>query len=54
MCFADACKAVERQIMHRVGYGFKYLFEWYPYSPPFFRRFEIQPDGSRKQLPDSL
>lgn len=45
----DALKAVNAQVIMRVKSGFKYQFEWYPYAPPFFRRFEIRPDGMRKQ-----
>lgn len=45
----DIHEAVEKQVMLRVRDGFKYQMEWYPYEPPFFRKFEIQPDGTKKQ-----
>ena len=44
----DVHEEVQRQVMVRVKSGFKYQMEWYPYEPPFLRRFEIQPDGTRK------
>jgi hypothetical protein len=40
---------VKKQVMVRVGTGYKYQLEWYPYEPPFYRKFEIQPDGTRKR-----
>jgi hypothetical protein len=46
----DAFVGIERQKMLRVREGFKYQMEWDPCEPPFFFcRFEIQPDGTRKQ-----
>jgi hypothetical protein len=45
----DAYKGVEAQIMLRAREGFRYLFEWYPFVPPFFRKFEIQPNGTKKE-----
>jgi hypothetical protein len=39
---------VKKQVMVRVGYGFKYQFEWDPFAPPFYNKYEILPDGSRK------
>jgi hypothetical protein len=45
----DAFNAVDAHVMARAKSGFKYLFEWYPYEPSFFRRFEIQKDGTRKR-----
>jgi len=42
---------VKEQVMVRVRSGFKYQMEWDPYlpTPPFFRKYEIQPDGTRKE-----
>jgi hypothetical protein len=40
---------VKKQVMVRVRHGFKYQFEWDPFAPNFFRKFEIQPDGSRRE-----
>ena len=45
----DIHAEVKKQVMVRMRSGFKYQMEWYPYEPPFFRKFEIQPDGTRKQ-----
>jgi hypothetical protein len=42
-------QAIKKQVMVRVRSGFKYQMEWYPYGPPFYQKFEIQPDGTRKQ-----
>ena len=38
---------IKKQMMVRVRDGFKYQLEWYPYEPPFYRKFEIQIDGTR-------
>lgn len=46
----EAHTAVERQVMVRVKSGFKYLFEWSPYGPPWFERCEVLLDGTRKEL----
>lgn len=40
---------IKKQMMVRVRNGFKYQLEWYPYEPPFYQKFEIQPDGSKRQ-----
>jgi hypothetical protein len=42
---------VKKQVMVRVQSGFKYQMEWDPYrtTPPYFSKFEIQPDGTRKE-----
>lgn len=40
---------VKKQVMVRVKHGFKYQLEWDPFAPAYFRKFEIQPDGSRKE-----
>jgi hypothetical protein len=41
---------VKKQVMVRVKSGFKYQMEWDPCAfPSFFRKFEIHPDGTRKE-----
>jgi len=40
---------VKKQVMLRVAHGFKYQFEWDPFAPNFFRKYEIQPDGTRRE-----
>ena len=45
----DVKTEVKKQVIFRAQTGFKYQFEWYPYEPPFYRKYEIQPDGSRKR-----
>lgn len=40
---------IKKQMMVRVRNGFKYQLEWNPYEPPFYQKFEIQPDGSKRQ-----
>jgi hypothetical protein len=45
----DAFKVIEAQVMVRVRAGFKYQLEWSPMSRAGFRRFEIQPDGTKKE-----
>ena len=37
------------QVTLRVRSGFKYQLEWDPMSPTHFRKFEIQPDGSKEE-----
>lgn len=50
-CFSvsDIHHEIERQVMLRVKEGFKYQLEWYPYEPPFYRKYEIALDGTRKR-----
>jgi hypothetical protein len=43
----DLHDEIKKQAMVRVRGGFKYQMEWYPYEPPFFRKYEIAPDGTR-------
>jgi hypothetical protein len=45
----DILEEVQKQVMVRVRNGFKYQLEWFPYEPPFYRKFEIQLDGTRKR-----
>jgi len=45
----DLHDEIKKQVMVRVRGGFKYQMEWYPYEPPFFRKYEIAPDGTRKR-----
>jgi len=40
----DLHDEIKKQVMVRVRCGFKYQMEWYPYEPPFFRKYEIAPD----------
>ena len=40
---------IEKQVMVRARSGFKYLLELYPYGPPFYQKYEIQSDGTRKE-----
>ena len=42
---------VKKQIRVRVKSGFKYQMEWDPF-PPFYRKFEILMDGTKKRMPD--
>jgi hypothetical protein len=46
----EVYEQIGRQVMVRVQSGFKYQLEWDPFiGPPFFRMYEIQPDGSKKE-----
>ena len=49
-CFSidDIHDEIKRQMMIRVKEGFKYQLEWYPYEPPFYRKYEIGLDGVKK------
>jgi hypothetical protein len=49
-CFSmnDIHDEIKRQVLTRVEQGFKYQLEWYPYQPPFYRKYEIASDGKRK------
>jgi hypothetical protein len=49
LSFEEVQVEIKNQMMVRVRNGFKYQFEWYPYEPPFYRKFEIQLDGTRKR-----
>jgi hypothetical protein len=46
----EAHIAVEKQVLVRVKSGFRFLFEWSPYGPPWFKRYEIMSDGTHKEL----
>jgi hypothetical protein len=50
-CFSidDIHGEIKRQMMSRVKEGFKYQLEWYPYELPFYRKYEIALDGTRKR-----
>jgi hypothetical protein len=40
---------IKKQVMVRVRHGFKYQLEWDPFAPNYFLKFEIQPDGTKKE-----
>jgi hypothetical protein len=42
---------VTKQVLLRVKEGFKYQMEWYPYEPPFYRKYELSTDGAKKRYP---
>jgi hypothetical protein len=46
----EAHAEIEMQVRARAQSGFKYLFEWSPFGPPFCNRYEIMPDGTHKKL----
>ena len=46
---AEVHELVRKQVLRRASEGFKYQLEWYPYEPPFYRRFEILDDGTKKR-----
>jgi hypothetical protein len=45
----EVFEQIERQVMVRARSGFKYQLQLYPYGPPFYQKFEIQPDGTKKE-----
>lgn len=47
----EAHKQCDEQVMFRVRSGFKYLFVLDPYDAPWYRRFEVSPDGKRTEIP---
>ena len=51
-CFSldDVLVEVQKQVMRRVGQGFKYQFEWEPMAAPLWhKKYEIASDGTRKE-----
>jgi hypothetical protein len=51
MTIDDVFKAVDAQVLFRAKTGFKYLFTTNFVRPPYQIRYEILPDGARKELP---
>jgi hypothetical protein len=47
----EVYKQCDEQVMFRVRSGFKYVFVLHPYDAPWYRRFEISPDGKRTEIP---
>jgi len=51
MTIGDVFKAVDTQVLFRAKTGFKYLFTTDFVRPPYRIRYEVLPDGTRRQLP---
>ena len=50
LSITDVLVEVEKQVMRRVREGFKYQLEWDPMAAPqWYRKYEIAPDGTRKE-----
>ena len=47
----EAHTQCNEQVMVRVGHGFKYLFIHDFLDAPWFRRYEVLPDGKRREIP---
>jgi hypothetical protein len=47
----EAHKQCDLQVMLRVRNGFKYLFVHDFLDAPWYRRYEVLPDGSRREIP---
>jgi hypothetical protein len=47
----EAFEAIDRQVASRARSGFKYMFTRDFFDPPFFKKFEILPDGTQRELP---
>jgi hypothetical protein len=51
MTIEDVFEAVDAQILFRAKSGFKYLFTTNFVRPPYRIRYEVFPDGTRRELP---
>jgi hypothetical protein len=47
----EAHKQCDEQVMLRVRNGFKYLFVHDILDAPWYRRYELFPDGKRREIP---
>jgi hypothetical protein len=47
----EAHEQCNKQVMLRVRNGFKYLFVHDFFDAPWFRRYEVLPDGKRREIP---
>jgi hypothetical protein len=44
-------RLTEKQISLRVKQGFKYLFDLDPFGPPWYKQYEILPNGTWRAMP---
>lgn len=47
----ESHEVIKRQVLFRASQGFKYLFTLDPFGVPWFKRFEVQSDGSWREMP---
>jgi hypothetical protein len=47
----EAHKQCDDQVLFRVRDGFKYLFIHDFFNPPWYKRFEVSSDGTRREIP---
>jgi hypothetical protein len=47
----EAHKQCDEQVMLRVRSGFKYLFVHDFFDAPWYKRYEVFPDGTRREIP---
>ena len=47
----ESHEVIKRQVLFRAGQGFKYLFTLDPFGVPWFKRYEVLPDGSWREMP---
>lgn len=47
----EAHKQCDEQVMLRVRDGFKYLFVHDFFDAPWYKRYEVFPDGTRREIP---
>jgi hypothetical protein len=45
----EVFEEIKKQVMVRVRHGFKYQLEWDPFAQHYYRKFKIQPDGTRTE-----
>jgi hypothetical protein len=43
---------IKKQVLFRASQGFKYLFALDPFGVPWYKRYEVLPDGSWREIPD--
>ena len=46
----EAHEFIKRQVLLRASQGFKYLFTLDPFGAPWYKRYEVLPDGSWREM----
>lgn len=47
----EAHEFINKQVLFRASQGFKYLFTLDPFGAPWYKRYEVLPDGSWREMP---
>jgi hypothetical protein len=46
----EAHEFIKKQVLLRASQGFKYLFTLDPFGAPWYKRYEVLPDGSWREM----